>query len=88
MPIRPTKGTTAVYLDLPSDLVERVRDFAKRDQRTVKMEYVRALELLLATHDTGAAPTAPPVAATPSTPPAEDLDATEKKRRSKARKRT
>jgi hypothetical protein len=51
MPGRPTKGHVAVNLELPADLVERVRDFARRDMRSIKTEFIRALELLLRTYD-------------------------------------
>jgi hypothetical protein len=65
-----TAGTTALYQELPSDLVQRLRDFARRDQRTLKVELIRAIELLLATYDTGAEkPTggaAPAPSATPT----------------------
>jgi hypothetical protein len=59
VPAKPTKDTTAVNIELPSALVERVRDFARRDMRSLKAEFVRALQLLLDTYDKpGAAPSA------------------------------
>lgn len=55
MPRQPTKGTTAVNIELPTELVERVRDFAQRDMRSVKAEFIRALQLLLDTYATTSA---------------------------------
>jgi hypothetical protein len=55
MPTRPTKDTTAVNIELPTELMERVRDFSRRDMRSIKMEFIRALELLLDTYDKPAA---------------------------------
>jgi hypothetical protein len=71
-----TAGTTPVYQELPTDLVNRLRDFARRDQRTLKVELIRAVELLLATYDrpgqqpAGAAPPAAETQAGPETPAA------------------
>jgi DNA-directed RNA polymerase specialized sigma24 family protein len=35
---------------LPTDLVERIRDFADKDRRSLKITYERAIEYFLATH--------------------------------------
>ncbi len=51
MPARPTKGTVSVYLELPADLMEWLRDFAERDLRTIKAEFIRAVEMLRETYD-------------------------------------
>lgn len=57
MPSKPTKDSTAVNIELPTALVERVREFARRDMRSLKAEFIRALQLLLDTCDTpGAVP--------------------------------
>ena len=48
MPIRPTKHTTTVSLDLPADLMERVRAYAEKDMRTIKAVFILALEHYLA----------------------------------------
>jgi hypothetical protein len=51
VPSKKTKGTVSVFLELPEDLMERVKDFARRDMRSIKMEFIRALHLLLDTYD-------------------------------------
>jgi hypothetical protein len=51
MPTKPTKDSTPVNLELPTELVTRIRDFAQRDMRSIKAEFVRALRLLLDTFD-------------------------------------
>ena len=51
VPARPTKATTAVNLELPTELVERLRNFAKQDMRSIKAEVIRAIRLLLDTCD-------------------------------------
>ena len=48
MPIRPTKRTSTVSLDLPTDLMERVRAYAEKDMRTIKAVFILALEHYLA----------------------------------------
>ena len=52
MPTRPTKDTTAVNMELPADLMARVRDFARRDMRSIKAEFVRALQSRIEELDT------------------------------------
>lgn len=47
MPAVPTKDTVAVNLELPVDLVARVKEFAARDCRTIKQEFIFALEMFL-----------------------------------------
>lgn len=68
MPARPTKATTAVNIELPTALVERLRDFAKRDMRSLKAEFIRAIRLLLDTCDRPGAALAEPavMSGTPS----------------------
>jgi len=51
VPKRPTRETTPVNIELPTELVERVRNFARRDMRSIKAEFIRALQLLLDTYD-------------------------------------
>jgi hypothetical protein len=51
-----TDDTRQMNLDLPVQLHADLRDFAEKDQRTLKQEVIRALELLIATQ-AGAATT-------------------------------
>ena len=73
MPIRPTKRTSTVSLDLPTDLMERVRAYAEKDIRTIKAVFILALEHYLASRpDPGAELTtraSAGAATTPQEPP-------------------
>jgi hypothetical protein len=44
-------GTTPIYQELPADLLQRLRGFARRDQRTLKVKLTRAIEMLPGTYD-------------------------------------
>jgi len=51
VPSKPTKESTSIGIELPTELVDRLRDFARRDMRSIKSEFIRALQLLLDTFD-------------------------------------
>jgi hypothetical protein len=47
VPEQPTKGAAALYLEIPSDLRERLAAFVKRTRRTLKGEVCNAIEQYL-----------------------------------------
>lgn len=61
-----------LYVELPIDLSEQLDALAGQNMRTLKAEVLIALRKHLA-EQAGGNPTIPP-SATPSTPPAEDLE--------------
>jgi hypothetical protein len=42
---------TPLYTELPADLARRLREFARRERRTIRAELVRAIEMLLDAED-------------------------------------
>jgi hypothetical protein len=51
VPRKPTKDTIQINIELPKALLERLRKFAKWDHRTIKAEFILALESYLDQHD-------------------------------------
>jgi predicted DNA-binding protein len=47
MPEQPTRGTSALYLEIPLALRERLDEFVKRTRRTLKGEVSNAIEQYL-----------------------------------------